>query len=225
MKNATRFSNFVMLAGRTITATAHGAVMAAALVAVVLAGGYYVKAEAHDAHAARAQAVAEAVAALDAEYARAEEAALSAEMERVRDWVAKRYRVSANSLEPAFVEVENSAREAELDPLLIVAMIAVESSFNPEAKSHAGALGLMQVIPRWHMDKIGPENDYTMLYDPRFNVQIGTLVLVEGLQRYGSLEEALQYYNGARHDPERRYTKRVMSVKRQLQQVLASNGA
>lgn len=156
--------------------------------------------------------------------AKAEQAArkgLSDEMARVRDWVAERYRVAAEVIEPAFVEAELSAREAALDPLLIVAMMAVESSFNPKAKSHAGALGLMQVIPRWHMDKIGPDNDHTVLFDPRVNVQVGTLVLLEGMQRYGSLEAALQYYNGARNDPEKRYTKRVMSVKRQLQTVLA----
>lgn len=141
---------------------------------------------------------------------------LSEEMLRVRDWVAQRYRVSGEALEPALVEAVVSAREAELDPLLIVAMMAVESSFNPRAESHAGALGLMQVIPRWHMDKIGEENGPQALFDPRFNVQVGTLVLVEGLQRFGTLEAALQYYNGARNDPEQRYTRRVMAVKQQL---------
>ena len=220
MRIATRFSGLATSAGRLLARAAHGSVMLMAFSAIVLTGAYYIHAEAHDARLARAEAVALAVAEAERE---AEEMRLSAEMERVRDWVAKRYRVSSDALEPAFVEVEQSAREAELDPLLIVAMIAVESSFNPKAKSHAGALGLMQVIPRWHMDKIGHDNDHTVLFDPRFNVQIGTLVLLEGLQRYGSLEEALQYYNGARHDPERRYTKRVLSVKRQLQQVLASS--
>lgn len=141
---------------------------------------------------------------------------LSEEMARVRDWVARRYRVSGEALEPALAEAVVSAREAEVDPLLIVAMMAVESSFNPLAESHAGALGLMQVIPRWHMDKIGEENGPQALFDPRFNVQVGTLVLMEGMQRFGSLEAALQYYNGARNDPERRYTKRVMAMKQQL---------
>ena len=220
MIHATRTTGLVASAGRLLARTAHGSVMLMSLFAILFAGAYYMQAGAQEARAARAEAVALAVAEAERE---AEAMRLSAEMERVRDWVAKRYRVSSDALEPAFVEVENSAREAELDPLLLVAMIAVESSFNPKAKSHAGALGLMQVIPRWHMDKIGHDNDHTVLFDPRFNVQVGTLVLLEGLQRYGSLEAALQYYNGARHDPEKRYTKRVLSVKRQLQQVLASS--
>lgn len=141
---------------------------------------------------------------------------LSDEMERVRDWVAERYRVSSVALEPVLATAEASAREAGLDPLLIVAMMAIESSFNPMAESHAGAQGLMQVIPRWHMDKIGDDAPADALFDPVFNVQVGTQVLVEGLQRYGTLQAALQYYGGARNDPEARYTKRVLSMKAQL---------
>ncbi|MDX5363671.1 MAG: transglycosylase SLT domain-containing protein [Pseudazoarcus pumilus] len=218
MKHATRASALARKSLRHLSQATHAVLVLSAFAAVLLLGGHHLRSQAAE---AEALALAEAEAA-----AAAEEMQLSAEMQRVRDWVARRYRVSTEALEPAFVEAEQSAREAALDPLLIVAMMAVESSFNPEAKSHAGALGLMQVIPRWHMDKIGAENDHTVLFDPRFNVQVGTLVLVEGLQRYGTLEAALQYYNGARHDPEMRYTKRVMSVKRQLQDVLRkSSGA
>ena len=141
---------------------------------------------------------------------------LSDEMERVRDWVAQRYRVSSVALEPVLATAEATAREAGLDPLLIVAMMAIESSFNPMAESHAGAQGLMQVIPRWHMDKIGDDAPEDALFDPVFNVQVGTQVLVEGLQRYGTLQAALQYYGGARNDPEARYTKRVLSMKARL---------
>lgn len=217
MKHATRAAALVGSLFQRLAPAAHGVLVLSALATILLLSGQYMRAQAASAEEA-AVTVAEAV--VD------EEPQLSEEMQRVRDWVASRYRVSPEALEPAFVEAELSAREAELDPLLIVAMMAVESSFNPQAKSHAGALGLMQVIPRWHMDKIGPDNDHTALFDPRINVQVGTLVLVEGLQRYGSLEAALQYYNGSRHDPEMRYTKRVMSVKRQLQKVLAkSSGA
>lgn len=218
MSHATRFLGLAKLAGRHFVRTAQGVLMVTGLSVVVMLGSHYVQGDAADADAALASAddLIEVVSLEDE---------LSEEMQRVRDWVAKRYRVSSDALEPAFVEAELSAREAELDPLLIVAMMAVESSFNPQAKSHAGALGLMQVIPRWHMDKIGTENPATALFDPRFNVQIGTLVLVEGLQRYGTLEAALQYYNGARHDPEMRYTKRVLAVKRQLYAAAKPSGA
>ncbi|MBI1905325.1 MAG: transglycosylase SLT domain-containing protein [Rhodocyclales bacterium] len=152
-----------------------------------------------------------------------DEVALSLQMQRVCEWVAKRYRVSGDELAPVLAEAESSARDAGLDPLLIVAMMAVESSFNPLAESRMGARGLMQVIPRWHMDKIAADADEDAFFDPVVNVQVGTLVLAEGLQRYGSLQEALQYYNGARNDPEARYTKKVLAVKAQLASVAGSS--
>lgn len=152
-----------------------------------------------------------------------EQGELSQQMQRVCEWVAKRYRVSGDELAPVLAEAESSARNAGLDPLLIVAMMAVESSFNPLAESRMGARGLMQVIPRWHMDKIGADADEDVFFDPLVNVQVGTLVLAEGLQRYGSLQEALQYYNGARNDPEARYTKKVMAIKEQLASVAGSS--
>ena len=45
---------------------------------------------------------------------------------------------------------------------------------------------------------------------------VGTLVLHEGLQRYGSMQRALQYYNGALNDPKARYTRKVMALKKRL---------
>lgn len=220
-------------------------VMLGVTAAALLGGGLYIDTHARDAQnvvASYEQRLARmafeeevALAQQQVDLARAEaeaarlaheaEARLTAEMELVREWVAQKYRVSDEVLEPAFSEAQTRALEAELDPLLLVAIMAVESSFNHRAQSHAGALGLMQVIPRWHMDKIGDGKDHRILFDPRFNVQVGTLVLREGLSRYGSLEAALQYYNGSRNDPEKRYTKRVMSVKNQLQAVLKQNTA
>ncbi len=141
---------------------------------------------------------------------------LSTEMARVRDWIADTYQVSETALVPALVAAETSAQELGFDPLLIVAIMAVESSFNPRAVSNMGAQGLMQVIPRYHQDKIGPQRSKNALFDPKVNVRVGTLVLHEGLQRYGSMQRALQYYNGALKDPNARYTRKVMALKKRL---------
>lgn len=145
-----------------------------------------------------------------------EEGALSDEMERVRDWIADTYQVSEEAIEPALAAAETHAEELGFDPLLIVAIMAVESSFNHRAVSNMGALGLMQVIPRYHKDKIGPNRGRNVLFDPEVNVRVGTLVLHEGLQRYGSMQRALQYYNGALNDPKARYTRKVMALKKRL---------
>lgn len=141
---------------------------------------------------------------------------LSAEMARVRDWVASRYRVSGETLELVLAAAEEAGRHRGVDPLLIVAIMAVESSFNPRAVSNAGAQGLMQVIPRYHKDKIGSKPGKNALFDPAFNVHVGTQVLHEGLTRYGSLQNALQYYNGSLGDPSLRYTRKVMALKKRL---------
>ncbi len=148
-----------------------------------------------------------------------EEAVLSEEMQRVRDWVSRKYGVSNDALDPVLAQTENCARDAGLDPLLIVAVMAVESSFDPMAESHMGAQGLMQVIPRWHKDKLGENAAENALFDPLLNVQVGTQVLVEGLQRFGTLQAALQYYGGARNDPQARYSKKVLAMKQQLTSV------
>ena len=152
-----------------------------------------------------------------------EDTLLSEEMQRVRDWVSDKYGVSGDTLEPVLVQTESCARDAGLDPLLIVAVMAVESSFDSMAVSRMGAQGLMQVIPRWHMDKIGEDAGENALFDPLLNVQVGTQVLVEGLQRFGTLQAALQYYGGARNDPEARYSKRVLAMKQRLALVSSRN--
>lgn len=141
---------------------------------------------------------------------------LSAEMERVRDYVARRYRVSSVALEPVLAAAEHRGRSSGIDPLLIVAVMAIESSFNPLAVSSMGAQGLMQVIPRFHMDKIGENRRKDALFDPLLNVRVGTEVLVEGLRRFGSLQTALQYYGGALSDPEAGYANKVLAMKRRL---------
>lgn len=143
-------------------------------------------------------------------------AALSPEMQKVRDFVSRRYRVSERALEPVLAAAENSGRKLGIDPLLIVAVMAIESSFNPFAESSMGAQGLMQVIPRFHLDKIGHDAEDDALFDPLLNVHVGTLVLREGLQRFGNLQRALQYYGGALRDPNASYANKVLAMKRRL---------
>jgi len=154
-----------------------------------------------------------------------EEAGLSREMQRVRDWVAREYKVSHDSLEGVLAEAEDCAKEAGLDPLLIVAVMAIESSFNPKAESHVGAQGLMQVIPRWHQDKIGKNAGKDALFDPLLNVRVGTQVLAEGMERFGTLQAALQYYGGARKDPQARYSKKVLAMQKQLASISRTSSA
>ena len=154
--------------------------------------------------------------------------ALSPEMRRVRDHVARRYRVASAALTPLFLTLEQEARRRGLDPTLVVAVIAIESEFNPFAESPDGAQGLMQVVPKWHVQRIharlkrkAPED---ALFDPQLNVSVGIEVLAEAKQRHGSIEKALQAFAGAPDDPEQRYARRVLAMKRSLEQIARRQG-
>lgn len=149
---------------------------------------------------------------------------LSREMVRAQNWLSRRYKVSTVAIEPALRAAEDSGRRFGVDPMLLVAMIAVESSFNPFAESNVGAQGLMQVIPRYHMDKIGKGKGENALFDPELNVRVGAQVLKEGLRRYGSLESALQYYGGALNDPEAAYANKVLTMKQRIAAAARAKG-
>ena len=99
--------------------------------------------------------------------------------------------------------------KAGLDPTLILAIIAVESSFNPFAQSSVGAQGLMQVMTRVHNDKYEAFGGTHAAFDPISNLRVGVQVLKECIARAGSLHEGLKHYVGAAmHDNDGGYAAR-----------------
>ncbi len=144
--------------------------------------------------------------------------ALTPRMRSALDYVSRRYRVSTAALEPVFATAQAAGRELRIDPLLIIAVIGVESGFNPLSQSAAGAQGLMQVIPRYHNDKLPEDAGNLPFFDPLTNVQVGARVLKESIQRYGGVAEGLQQFAGALGDPERRYSGKVLAEKQRLEQ-------
>jgi soluble lytic murein transglycosylase-like protein len=116
-------------------------------------------------------------------------------------------------------EAHEAAEEWDLDPLLVLAVISVESRFNPAARSGFGATGLMQVVPRFHREKLAEHGGDKALLDPRVNVQVGTRILKEYLSRSGSVAAGLQRYAGWQ-DHERRYARKVISEKERLRRVV-----
>lgn len=141
---------------------------------------------------------------------------LSPRMRSALDYVSRRYRVSGDVLEPIFATAETAGREMRLDPLLIVAVIAVESRFNPFSESVAGAQGLMQVMPRAHQDKLPAGADELSFFDPVVNVRIGSRILRDSIRRNGGIVPGLQQFAGAADDPGQRYAARVMAEKARL---------
>jgi soluble lytic murein transglycosylase-like protein len=112
------------------------------------------------------------------------------------------------------------ARQFGLDPLLVVAMIAVESRFNPLAESPMGAKGLMQIIPQFHLAKFSKFGGEQAIYDPEPNIHVGIRILKSYLLRTGDMTSALQSYAGAVADQSDAYTQKVMSEKQRLESAL-----
>jgi soluble lytic murein transglycosylase-like protein len=138
------------------------------------------------------------------------------------DYVKRRYRVSPEAVLPIFEVAELIGQERRIDPLLILAIIGVESGFNPFAESPMGARGLMQVIPRFHMDKVPEGMGIHHLFDPAVNIHVGVRVLEEAIRRRGGLIAGLQYYAGS-SDSASRYANRVLAEKARLEKAAQNN--
>jgi soluble lytic murein transglycosylase len=97
------------------------------------------------------------------------------------------------------VAIVREAQRNNVDPMLVIALIRCESSFNNYAVSHVGAMGLMQVMPetgKYLADKAGFRlGRSTNLYDSETNIELGTAYLADLIQRFGSIEKALVAYN------------------------------
>lgn len=136
------------------------------------------------------------------------------------DQVVQRYRVSPDALLPVFEAAQAAGREWRIDPLLIIAVISIESSFNPISQSSMGAQGLMQIIPRYHQDKLPKDAGSQAFFDPVTNVAMGARILQEAIRRQGGLIEGLQYYAGATDDAEQTYANKVIAERNRLEQAL-----
>lgn len=137
------------------------------------------------------------------------------------EYLGKRYRVSPQVIFDLVTLAHKVGHQHKLDPLLIIAVMGVESSFNPIAESRVGAKGLMQIIPHFHAEKLEPFGGDKAVFEPAANVVVGAQILKEYLRRTGNLSIALQMYNGALADPKDEYTHRVLNERQRLHGVLA----
>jgi soluble lytic murein transglycosylase-like protein len=140
------------------------------------------------------------------------------------DHLSRRFFIAAAPTERMVAAAHRAAREVGLDPLLVLAVISIESRFNPIAESVMGARGLMQIIPKYHLDKLLPAGGEDAVFDPESNIHIGTRILQEYVYRTGTLEAGLQFYNGALRDGSAHYAHKVMAERDRLEQVVRDRG-
>lgn len=148
-------------------------------------------------------------------------AKLSPALQSVADAIAKRYRIATPAVEEIVRTSIIAARSANLDPMLVLAVIGVESRFNPYAESPFGAQGLMQIIGKFHTDKFEIKPDGLALLDPVTNIQVGVQIIKEYRRRTGTMDAALKLYGGESDENAGSYAEKVYAEKARLDQVLS----
>ena len=142
------------------------------------------------------------------------------EQRAVSEFIAKRYRVAQDAAAGFVATAYQAGSNWKVDPLLILAVMAVESRYNPVAESNMGAKGLMQVIAKFHPEKLAGHGGESALLDPHVNIQVGAQILREYLRRFGETETALQMYAGAFDEPNSQYAFKVLAERARLEQLL-----
>lgn len=135
-------------------------------------------------------------------------------------WLSRKYKVAPEPLSALVAAAYEIGGKAQLDPTLILAIMAVESGFNPFAQSPVGAQGLMQVMTGVHSDKYESFGGKLAAFDPVTNLRVGVKVLQECIQRAGSLQAGLKFYVGASNmDDDGGYADKVLAEHLRLRQV------
>lgn len=138
----------------------------------------------------------------------------------VTSWLSKRYRVADDAANMLVSTAYLTARDIQLDPLLILAVMAIESGLNPFAESPMGAKGLMQVMAKVHHDKFAEVGGAQAALNPVANIRVGAQILKDYVTRSGSIEEGLKTYVGAgAMDSDAGYGSKVLAEYRRLKQV------
>jgi len=135
-------------------------------------------------------------------------------------WLSKKYHVAPEPLSALVAEAYEVGPKNNLDPTLILAVMAIESGFNPFAQSSVGAQGLMQVMTKVHSEKYDGFGGKLAAFDPVANLRVGVNVLKDCISRAGSVDGGLRLYVGAEQIEDGKvYAAKVLSERSRLTQV------
>ena len=145
------------------------------------------------------------------------ESPLEREQRLVAEHIAKRYRIADAAATHYVAVAYRAAEQYRVDALLILAVMAIESRYNPVAESVMGAKGLMQVIAKYHPEKLSEHGGEQALLEPEVNIMVGTQILREYYRRFRDVETTLQMYAGALDEPTSQYSNKVLAEKARLE--------
>jgi Transglycosylase SLT domain len=137
-------------------------------------------------------------------------------------WISRRYKVAPEPISKLVQEAWEVGAKLNIEPTLILAVMAVESSFNPFAQSSVGAQGLMQVMTHVHDKKYLPFGGVHAAFDPVTNLRVGVQVLKECISRAGSVYDGLRHYVGAANLPtDSGYAGKVLGEHQNMKKIAA----
>jgi soluble lytic murein transglycosylase-like protein len=135
----------------------------------------------------------------------------------IADFFEKKYNLDRAKIEEYVSNTVLIAKEVNIDPVLLLAVISIESNFNPNTKSHAGAEGLMQVMTAVHKEKYALFGGISDAVKPEVNIRVGAYILKYLIATGGSLRNGLKYYVGAANaEDDGGYSDKVMAERNRL---------
>ncbi len=139
------------------------------------------------------------------------------QMQALEHYIARKYRVAKLVTSRIVESAVVVGAELDIHPVLILAVMSIESRFNPYAESHAGAQGLMQVMTRVHTDKLEKFGDGpTDAFHPEVNIRVGAQILYDCIRRRGSVVNGLKCYVGATGPNDGGYSNKVLAEQRRM---------
>lgn len=139
------------------------------------------------------------------------------QLQALRSYIARKYKIAPSVAGALISTVYTVGREKDLDPQLLLAVIAIESRYNPYAESHAGAQGLMQVMTHVHKEKFEEFSDGVIAaLNPIANIRVGSKILHDCIKRRGSVQGGLACYVGATGPSDGGYGAKVLAERRRI---------
>ena len=144
--------------------------------------------------------------------------ALTKEEREVSRYISRKYRVNNDAIALVVDAAYATGKDLRMDPILLLAVMAIESGFNPFAQSTAGASGLMQLMAKVHRDKLADFGGANIALNPVANVRVGAVVLKDCIRRGGSIADGLRLYVGAGTGDDNGYGARVLQERDRILQ-------
>lgn len=134
----------------------------------------------------------------------------------LRSYISRKYKVADDVVGAIVRTVFVLGDKNGIDPQLLLAVIAIESRYNPFAESGVGAQGLMQVMTSVHTDKLRGTGGPASVFNPIVNIRVGAQILHDCVKRRGSVSGGLACYVGATGPNDGGYGNKVLAERRRI---------